>query len=393
MPDADRSAGDGAGTASGRDPRSAPIEGLEPSSVELVGVTKYFGDVEAVHDITLDARAGEFLVLLGPSGCGKSTVLRMVAGLETPSAGTIRIGDRVVNKVVTKDRDVAMVFQSYALYPHLSVRKNIEFPLRSRHVAAHEMAGLVDGVAESLQLSGLLGRKPAELSGGQRQRVAQARALVRRPKVFLMDEPLSNLDAQLRVEMRAELVELHSRLGVTILYVTHDQVEAMTMGKRIAILKDGALQQLDEPAVVHDAPANAFVAGFIGSPPMNILRGPVRPAAGGLAVEVSGGSVPLAPEDTATVRRQDLETLVIGIRPEELRPDPEGCLRATVSLVESVGRDQHITCRFPDGELVIVDVGRSGSGFETGDPVRLVPTGAVHLFDPGTGVRLPVGAA
>ena len=203
-------------------------------------------------------------MILGPSGCGKSTILRLVAGLETPTEGTIRIGDRVVNNVVTKDRDVAMVFQSYALYPHLSVRRNIEFPLRAHHVRRDEITRLVRAMAESLQLDQLLDRKPAALSGGQRQRVALARALVRRPKVFLMDEPLSNLDAKLRVEMRAELVELHARLGITILYVTHDQVEAMTMGQRIAIIKDGALQQVDEPSVVRDRPANAFIAATIG---------------------------------------------------------------------------------------------------------------------------------
>ena len=225
--------------------------------------------------MTLDARPGEFLVLLGPSGCGKSTVLRLIAGLEAPTAGAIRIGGRAMNRVVTKDRDVAMVFQSYALYPHLNVRKNIEFPLRSRGVARDEIKEIVPRVATSLRLDGLLGRKPAALSGGQRQRVALARALVRRPKVFLMDEPLSNLDAQLRVEMRAELVELHRQLGITILYVTHDQIEAMTMGQRIAILKDGVLQQLDTPEQVRDAPANAFVASFVGSPPMNILSGSI----------------------------------------------------------------------------------------------------------------------
>jgi multiple sugar transport system ATP-binding protein len=243
-------------------------------------------------------------------------------------------------------------------------------------------------VAETLQLSALLDRKPAALSGGQRQRVALARALVRRPKVFLMDEPLSNLDAQLRVEMRAELVELHARLGVTIMYVTHDQVEAMTMGQRIAILKDGELQQLGRPVDVHNLPANAFVAGFIGSPPMNILRGTVSGNAGLLGVDVPGGSVPLSTESAATIRERGLTSVVIGVRPEDLRPDPDGTLQAVVSMIESVGREQHMTCRLPNEQLVAVDLGSTGSTFATGDLVRLAPGGPLHLFDPETEARL-----
>ncbi len=360
---------------------------MEASSVELDAVSKSFGDVAALREVTLDARPGEFLVLLGPSGCGKSTVLRLIAGLEAPTAGAIRIGGRPMNHVVTRDRDVAMVFQSYALYPHLSVRKNIEFPLRSRGVPRDEIKEIVPRVATSLRLDGLLGRKPAALSGGQRQRVALARALVRRPKVFLMDEPLSNLDAQLRVEMRAELVELHRQLGITILYVTHDQIEAMTMGQRIAILKDGVLQQLDTPENVRDAPANAFIASFVGSPPMNILSGAITGTGDDLGVETAGGRVSLPPPDAALARLLSLESVILGVRPEDLRIERDGGIAATVSLVESMGRLQHVTCRLADGHLISVQ-GPEQKRLDVGDGIALSVAGPVHLFDPVSQARL-----
>ncbi len=259
----------------------------------LEHVTKRFDATAAVDDLTLEVADEEFLVLLGPSGCGKSTALRMIAGLERPTEGTITIGDRVVNDVEAKDRDIAMVFQSYALYPHMTVRRNIEFPLRSRKVAADERDKLVNDAAESLGLDGLLDRKPAQLSGGQRQRVALARAIVRRPQAFLMDEPLSNLDAKLRVQTRAELVELQRRLAATILYVTHDQVEAMTMGHRIAILDAGVLQQVGPPQEVYAQPANLFVARFIGSPPMNTVAGRVVNDGDTMSIAIPGGRAPL----------------------------------------------------------------------------------------------------
>ncbi len=360
---------------------------IEASSVALEGVSKAFGDVTALREVTLDARPGEFLVLLGPSGCGKSTVLRLIAGLEAPSAGTIRIGGAAMNRVVTKDRDVAMVFQSYALYPHLSVRKNIEFPLRSRGVSRDDIKDIVPRVAESLRLTAFLGRKPAELSGGQRQRVALARALVRRPKVFLMDEPLSNLDAQLRVEMRAELVELHRQLGITILYVTHDQIEAMTMGQRIAVLKDGVLQQLDTPETVRDAPSNAFVASFVGSPPMNILAGAVSESEGELSVATVAGRVVLPAVEAALVRQLSLESVLLGVRPEDLSVDHDGDLAATVSLIESMGRLQHVTCRLADGHLISVQ-GAEHVALDVGDHIALSVSGPLHLFDPVTERRL-----
>ncbi|HEY9556576.1 MAG TPA: ABC transporter ATP-binding protein, partial [Acidimicrobiales bacterium] len=264
------------------------------ASLSFKSVTKSFGDVVAVDDLSLEVADREFLVLLGPSGCGKSTALRMVAGLDEPTSGAIAIGDRVVNGVEPKDRDIAMVFQSYALYPHKSVRQNIEFPLLPRGVDKAERGRLVAEAAGMLGLSELLDRKPRALSGGQRQRVALARAIVRKASVFLMDEPLSNLDAKLRTQTRAELIELHRRLETTFVYVTHDQIEAMTMATRVAILESGVLQQVGAPQDVYDRPANLFVARFIGGPPMNTL--PARVAAAGpegATVDVAGGTQPV----------------------------------------------------------------------------------------------------
>ncbi len=298
--------------------------------VTLDHVTKRFDGTTAVNDLSLAVADEEFLVLLGPSGCGKSTALRMIAGLETPTAGTITIGDRIVNDVEPKDRDIAMVFQSYALYPHMTVRRNIEFPLRSRRTPAEERDKLVADAAESLGLEELLERKPAQLSGGQRQRVALARAIVRRPEAFLMDEPLSNLDAKLRVQTRAELVELQRRLSATIVYVTHDQVEAMTMGHRIAVLDAGVLQQIGPPQDVYASPANLFVARFIGSPPMNTVDGRVARVDGSLVVEIPGGAAPLTQQLAHAVEATGLENVVLGVRPEDLRLGDEGGVTANV---------------------------------------------------------------
>ena len=293
-------------------------------------VTKvYPGSVVAVDGLTLDVADGEFLILVGPSGCGKSTALRMVAGLERISDGAIWIGDRVVNDVPPKDRDVAMVFQNYALYPHMTIEKNLAFGLRRRKMARDEVRRRVEDMSEMLGLEDLLRRRPGQLSGGQRQRVAMGRALVREPEVFLLDEPLSNLDAKLRVQMRSELKRLQERVGVTTIYVTHDQVEAITLGERIAVLSDGVLQQIGPPQDVYDHPSNVFVAGFIGSPPMNLFRGKAsrdHVAIGGVDLEVASGV--------------DGDVL-LGIRPEGLRPvsvdHPGPALDVTVEVVEPLG--------------------------------------------------------
>ncbi len=332
--------------------------------VSLAGVTKRFGDVTAVDRLDLDVADQEFLVLLGPSGCGKSTALRMIAGLEELTEGTITIGDRVVNEIEPKDRDLAMVFQSYALYPHLSVRKNIEFPLRTRGVPKAQRDSQVAKAADALGLSDLLDRKPGQLSGGQRQRVALARAIVRDPEAFLMDEPLSNLDAKLRVQTRGELVELQRRLEATVIYVTHDQVEAMTMGDRIAIMNHGVLQQVGPPQEVYERPANLFVARFIGTPPMNTIPG-----------ELAGA--------TAEV--------VIGVRPEHLHltGSVEDGIDATVVVIESLGHERHVICRLAEGTQVIVRQATELVSPPMGDAVRLrfAPRDA-HRFDAVTEQRI-----
>jgi multiple sugar transport system ATP-binding protein len=357
--------------------------------VVFEGVTKRFGDVVAVDDLSLEVHDREFLVLLGPSGCGKSTALRMVAGLEDPSTGTIRIGERVVNDVEPKDRDIAMVFQSYALYPHMTVRRNIEFPLKSRGVEPAERMHLVAESTESLGLGGLLDRKPAQLSGGQRQRVALARAIVRRPQAFLMDEPLSNLDAKLRVQTRAELVELQRRLETTVVYVTHDQVEAMTMGHRIAILEDGVLQQVGPPADVYAKPANLFVAGFIGNPPMNTIWCRVTGTDGALALDFAGSSVPLPPDLGAAIRSRRVTEVVVGVRPEHLRLASDGLVPAMVTVVESLGHERHIVCRLPRDDLVIVRQGTDVSPPAEGTALHLdTDARDLHVFDAATGERI-----
>ncbi len=354
--------------------------------VAFVGVTKRFDDVVAVDDLNLEVADQEFLVLLGPSGCGKSTALRMLAGLEEVSEGTIEIGVHGdMTNVEAKDRDVAMVFQSYALYPHMTVRRNIEFPLKSRKVPKGERDGLVAEAARSLGLEGLLDRKPAQLSGGQRQRVALARAIVRRPTAFLMDEPLSNLDAKLRVQTRAELSELQRRLAATFVYVTHDQVEAMTMGDRIAIMNEGRLQQVGPPQEVYDRPANVFVARFIGSPPMNTVTGEVV----GDTVMVAGSPVPLPGPLAAAVRTSGADAVVLGVRPEHLEIGVEGPLPATVAVVESLGHERHVICRLDDGQMVIVRIQSDEAVPAADSTVRLSADPAqLHVFDAATEFRI-----
>jgi multiple sugar transport system ATP-binding protein len=327
--------------------------------------------------------------VVGPSGCGKSTLLRLAAGLEPPSAGTISLGGRRIDQLPPHERDVAMVFQSYALYPHMTVRRNVEFPLRTRRIAADERDRMVSEVAEVLGLADLLERKPAQLSGGQRQRVALARAIVRRPKAFLMDEPLSNLDAKLRVQTRAELIELQRRLETTVVYVTHDQVEAMTMGHRIAVMRSGELQQVGPPQEVYDTPANLFVAGFIGNPPMNTIHGRVVTDDGQLAVGLPGARLPLPAPLAAAVRARESAEVVVGVRPEHLAFTPDGVVPATVTAVESLGHERHVACRLDDGTLVIVREPAERPAPSVGEAVRLVTDAShLHVFDASTTERV-----
>jgi multiple sugar transport system ATP-binding protein len=348
--------------------------------VAIRGVSKRFADVTAVDDLTLDVADEEFLVLLGPSGCGKSTALRMIAGLEEPTEGTIEIGEREVNDVEAKDRDVAMVFQSYALYPHMTVRRNIEFPLKTRKVATEERKRLVQEAAGILGLENLLDRKPAQLSGGQRQRVALARAIVRRPQAFLMDEPLSNL-----------VVELRRRLRATIVYVTHDQVEAMTMGDRIAILDQGVLQQVGGPQDVYARPANLFVARFIGNPPMNTITGDVTRVDGTIAVRIPGSVVGLPGPLGAAVAGRGSEHVVLGVRPEDLTLTEGGPIRATVSVIESLGHERHVVCRLEDGQLIIVRQPANVSPPVEGSEIGLaVDAARLHVFDAESEERVDV---
>jgi multiple sugar transport system ATP-binding protein len=370
------------------------------AQVSFDAVTKRFGETTAVDGLTLEVPDGELLVLLGSSGCGKTTALRLVAGLEELSDGTVSIGDRVVNDIDPKDRDVAMVFQSYALYPHLSVGKNIEFPLRQRGVDKEERATKVKRAAETLGLGELTGRKPAQLSGGQRQRVALARAIVREPLVFLMDEPLSNLDAALRVQTRADIVELQSRLKTTTLYVTHDQVEAMTMGHRIAVMSEGRLQQVDTPEDLYARPANAFVAHFLGSPGMNLIEGMLvesGPAEteggdgrGTLCVAFQGASVPLPPEVADTIRGAGPD-VVLGLRPESLHLSADGAIAASVIIVELLGAETHVICQTETGARVIVRQSAAAARPGIGEAVRIAvdpDPEAYHVFDAATGDRL-----
>jgi multiple sugar transport system ATP-binding protein len=348
------------------------------AKVSFESVTKTFGDVRAIDELSMTVEDGEFLVLLGPSGCGKTTALRTVAGLEDVTDGTLLIGDDVVNDVAPRDRDIAMVFQSYALYPHLSVHRNIEFPLRHRGFDKAERGRRVLAAAETLQLTELLGRKPGQLSGGQRQRVALARAIVRQPRVFLMDEPLSNLDALLRLQTRADIVAMQRRLGTTVLYVTHDQVEAMTMGHRIAVLNKGRLQQIGPPVELYERPVNTYVATFLGNPGMCLATG-----------SVVDGTAKLGDVAMRDVRVPD-GPVTIGVRPEALALASSG-IPAKALFVEVLGADVLVLCELETGERFIArqpfDAPRPGPD----EPVFLSmvdkPT-ALHLFDVATGVRL-----
>lgn len=341
-------------------------------------------DQPAVNALDLDIDDGEFLVLVGPSGCGKSTTLRMLAGLEPIDAGEVFIGERNVTTVPPKDRDIAMVFQSYALYPHMTVGENIGFHLKIKKYPKAEREARVAEAAKILDLEEFLHRKPAKLSGGQRQRVAMGRAIVRQPQVFLMDEPLSNLDAKLRVQTRTQIASLQRRLGVTTVYVTHDQVEAMTMGDRVAVLKDGILQQCASPRELFTSPVNIFVAGFIGSPAMNLFPATVTEqgaTAGSL-------TLPMSPEQRSAITT---DQVTIGVRPGDLSPATEGGIASTVNVVEELGSEAFLYCsaQHTDADSEIVARVDGLSGAQIGDVVSLVPNlDGIHMFDTASGARL-----
>jgi multiple sugar transport system ATP-binding protein len=372
------------------------------ATLTISKLRKRFGHVEVLKGIDLEAKTGEFIALVGPSGCGKSTLLAMVAGLESVSEGEIRIDGRLVNAVAPKDRDIAMVFQSYALYPTMTARQNITFGMESRGVPRAEQDEAVNRVAALLQIEPLLRRKPGQLSGGQRQRVAMGRALVRDPKLFLFDEPLSNLDAKLRVDMRTEIKKLHLRVGKTTIYVTHDQIEAMTLASRIAVMHQGSIQQFDEPQAVYDRPANMFVAGFMGSPAMNFIPATLNgdDRAPTVTIDVEGGQTATLPLSYALSRHTTDGKVVLGVRPEHLfRYDPElkarkpalASLTAPVEVVEPTGAETIALLKIGDRDVV----GR----FDPDGAPRLgerLPLGIdmAHacLFDPATQILIPRAA-
>ena len=352
------------------------------ASVEIRDVRKAFGLANVIHGVNISIRDGEFVVLVGPSGCGKSTLLRMIAGLENITAGEIRIGERVVNNLPPKERDVAMVFQNYALYPHMTVAANMAFSMKLRGAPKREIEERVRGAAEILGLSKLLERFPRQLSGGQRQRVAMGRAIVRDPQVFLFDEPLSNLDAKLRVQMRTEIKELHQRLKTTTIYVTHDQIEAMTMADKIVVMHDGLVEQIGAPLDLYDRPDNLFVAGFIGSPAMNMIKGRIRKN-GSASFEGPTGvrfSLPSAGGGS------DGQPAIFGVRPEHFALADDGA-EAEVQVIEPTGSELQVVAKLGDEEVIAVF--RERHQFKPGDKIRLKPDPRlVHLFDGASGQRL-----
>ncbi len=359
------------------------------SAVRLTKATRHFPGMNrpAVNEVSLEVADGEFLVLVGPSGCGKSTLLRMVAGLETVDSGSISIGDREVTNLAPKDRNIAMVFQSYALYPHMTVAENIGFNLKINNVDKAEIKQRVEETARMLDLSELLERKPAKLSGGQRQRVAMGRAIVRKPEVFLMDEPLSNLDAKLRVQTRTQVAELQRQLGITTVYVTHDQVEAMTMGTRIAVLKDGVLQQVAPPQELFSHPVNVFVAGFIGSPAMNIVSAHVEDH----GVRLGGALVPVDQSTIDIARSRGLSEVTFGFRPEDVRVSGSDGFNMLIDVVEVTGADAYCygTVDTAHGSQNVIARADGRTPPRRGDTIHLtIAGGHAHVFDPNTGARI-----
>jgi len=361
------------------------------AAVSIRAVQKYFGSTHVIRGVDIDIADGEFCVLVGPSGCGKSTLLRMLAGLEEITHGEISIGTRVVNRVPPKERDIAMVFQNYALYPHMTVRDNMSFALMLAKQSRDEIEKRVKKAADILGLAQLLDRYPRQLSGGQRQRVAMGRAIVRDPQVFLFDEPLSNLDAKLRVQMRTEIKELHQRLKTTSIYVTHDQIEAMTMADKIVVMKDGVVEQTGDPLTLYDRPNNTFVAGFIGSPAMNMVPGTIRANGGPASVEFAGGVHLPMPTNAVGA---DGQSVLYGMRPEHCLlaegSGPSGeatALPADVVVVEPTGADTQLYCRFNGQELTTLV--RDRVSCQAGDRIGLRPDLArAHLFDAASGTRL-----
>ena len=349
------------------------------ANVSIRGVRKRFGSTEILHGVSIEIEDGEFVILVGPSGCGKSTLLRMIAGLENISGGEIAIGGRVVNDVAPKERDIAMVFQNYALYPHMTVRDNMAFALSLANAPQAVIDQKVGRAAEILSLEPYLARYPRQLSGGQRQRVAMGRAIVRDPQVFLFDEPLSNLDAKLRVQMRSEIKELHQRLTTTTVYVTHDQIEAMTMADKIVVMNHGNVEQIGAPLELYDRPANLFVAGFIGSPAMNFIKGTV---AGGAFRAEDGTALPLP----ASGRASDGQPLIYGIRPEHFMLAGEG-IEAKVNVIEPTGSETQVMAHFAG--TPIIGAFRERIAARPGEAIRIAPDPAlVHLFDAGSGRRI-----
>ena len=359
------------------------------ASIRLEAITKDYGGFRAIHGLDLDVKDGSFVAFVGPSGCGKSTLLRMIAGLEEISGGSLFIGERLVNRVEPKDRDVAMVFQDYALYPHKTVRQNIGFGLKMRGMKAGAIAERVDEAANILQIEALLDRRPAQLSGGQRQRVAMGRAIVRQPQVFLFDEPLSNLDAKLRLEMRIQIKRIHQMLGITTIYVTHDQVEAMTLADRVVLLREGVIMQDDAPMEIYSYPKSRFVAEFIGSPTMNILPATVDRAGARPVLRIAGAAV-----DVGEVPLADGATVDVGIRPEHLTLAAAGTARLapTLDVLEPLGSDTLAVCMLGDTELTVrLD---PNLRLRRGDTVPLDFAGEnLHLFDATAGERIVVAPA
>ncbi|UXN69073.1 sn-glycerol-3-phosphate ABC transporter ATP-binding protein UgpC [Devosia neptuniae] len=353
------------------------------ASITIRSAVKAYGTAEVLHGVSLAARDGEFVVLVGPSGCGKSTLLRMIAGLESIIDGEIEIGDRVVNELEPKERDIAMVFQSYALYPHMTVRDNMAFALKLAKRSRDEIESEVNRAAGILDIGMLLDRYPRQLSGGQRQRVAMGRAIVRNPAVFLFDEPLSNLDAKLRVQMRSEIKALHHRLGATMIYVTHDQMEAMTMADRIVVMRSGNIEQVGTPLDIYDTPSNSFVAGFIGSPSMNLIKGVVVDADSAPALQTANGVLwPLPPLPA----KYDGRSIQLGIRPEHIELTSDG-IAASVRSIEPTGAETHL--QLEAGDDIVVAVLGNRPKLAIGEPVSFSYDAAnILLFDMETGIRL-----